>query len=127
MIRRKPERNDRNAGGTRLRKRIDDAGVALLVRAYLNARIMDGGVVKDRVEGTPQGGPLSPLLANVLLDEVDTKELERRGHCFVRYADDCKVYVCRRRAGERVLALLRRLYGRLKTEDQRGQQCGSAA
>lgn len=62
--------------------------------------------------GTPQGGPLSPLLANVLLDEVD-KELERRGHCFVRYADDCNVYVGSRKAGERVMALLRRLYGRL--------------
>ena len=97
----------------RLRKRIDDAGVIRLVRAYLNAGIMDGGVVMDRDEGTPQGGPLSPLLANALLDEVD-KELERRGHYFVRYADDCNVYVRSRRAGERVMALLRRLYGRLK-------------
>ena len=74
---------------------------------------MAGGVVVDRDEGTPQGGPLSPLLANVLLDEVD-KELEARGHCFVRYADDCNVYVRSHRAGERVMALLRRLYGRLK-------------
>ena len=97
----------------RLKKRIDDAGVIRLVRAYLNAGIMDGGVVMERDEGTPQGGPLSPLLANVLLDEVD-RELERRGHCFVRYADDCNVYVRSRRAGERVMALLRRLYGRLK-------------
>ena len=97
----------------RLRKRIDEAGVIRLVRAYLNAGIMAGGVVIDRDEGTPQGGALSPLLANVLLDEVD-KELEGRGHCFVRYADDCNVYVRSRRAGERVMALLRRLYGRLK-------------
>ncbi|QEZ46897.1 group II intron reverse transcriptase/maturase [Cupriavidus oxalaticus] len=97
----------------RLQKRIDDAGVIRLVRSYLNAGIMDGGVVMDRDEGTPQGGPLSPLLANVLLDEVD-RELERRGHCFARYADDCNVYVCSRRAGERVMALLRRLYGHLK-------------
>jgi hypothetical protein len=66
-----------------------------------------------RSEGTPQGGPLSPLLANVLLDEVD-KELERRGHCFVRYADDANVYVRSRRAGKRVMALLLKLYGRLR-------------
>lgn len=97
----------------RLRKRIDDAGAIRLIRAYLNAGMMRDGVVQERHEGTPQGGPLSPLLANVLLDEVD-KELERRGHCFVRYADDANVYVCSRRAGERVLALLRRLYGRLR-------------
>jgi RNA-directed DNA polymerase len=73
---------------------------------------MDDGVVQTRTMGTPQGGPLSPLLANVLLDEVD-KALERRGHCFVRYADDANVYVRSRRAGERVMALLRRLYGKL--------------
>ena len=81
----------------RLRKRIDDAGVIRLIRAYLNSGIMRDGVVQERYQGTPQGGPLSPLLANVLLDEVD-KELERRGHCFVRYADDCAP---RRRAGGR--------------------------
>jgi RNA-directed DNA polymerase len=97
----------------RLRRRIDDAGVIRLVRAYLNSGIMVGGVVQERYQGTPQGGPLSPLLANVLLDEVD-KELERRGHCFVRYADDANVYVRSRRAGERVMALLRRLYGQLR-------------
>jgi RNA-directed DNA polymerase len=97
----------------RLQKRIDDAGMIRLVRSYLNAGIMDGGVVMGRDEGTPQGGPLSPLLANVLLDEVD-RELERRGHRFVRYADDCNVYVCSLRAGERVMELLRLLYGRLK-------------
>ncbi|MGF6470509.1 RNA-directed DNA polymerase [Paraburkholderia youngii] len=97
----------------RLQKRIGDAGVIRLIRAYLNSGIMDGGVVQQREQGTPQGGPLSPLLANVLLDEVD-KELERHGHCFVRYADDANVYVRSRRAGERVMALLRRLYGRLR-------------
>lgn len=97
----------------RLQKRISDEGVIRLIRAYLNSGIMDGGVVIERHEGTPQGGPLSPLLANVLLDEVD-KELERRGHCFVRYADDCNVYVRSRRAGERVMGLLRRLYARLR-------------
>jgi RNA-directed DNA polymerase len=97
----------------RLDKRIGDAGVIRLIRAYLNSGIMTGGVVQERYQGTPQGGPLSPLLANVLLDEVD-KELERRGHCFVRYADDANVYVRSRRAGERVMVLLRRLYGELK-------------
>lgn len=96
----------------RLQKRIGDAGVIRLIRAYLNAGVMSDGVVQGRDEGTPQGGPLSPLLANVLLDEVD-KDLERRGHCFVRYADDANVYVRSRRAGERVMALLRRQYGRL--------------
>ena len=97
----------------RLRKRIEDAGVIRLIRAYLNSGIMSDGVVQVRHLGTPQGGPLSPLLANVLLDEVD-KELEHRGHCFARYADDCNVYVRSRRAGERVMALLKRLYGELK-------------
>ena len=96
----------------RLKKRVDDAGVIRLVRAYLHAGIMDGGVVVERAEGTPQGGPLSPLLANVLLDEVD-RELERRGHRFARYADDCNVYVGSRRAGERVMALLVRCYDKL--------------
>ncbi|HWE86022.1 MAG TPA: reverse transcriptase domain-containing protein, partial [Terracidiphilus sp.] len=97
----------------RLRKRVADTGVIRLVRAYLTSGIMDGGVSMARSEGTPQGGPLSPLLANLLLDEVD-KELERRGHCFVRYADDANVYVRSRRAGKRVMALLLKLYGRLR-------------
>lgn len=96
----------------RLRKRVNDAGVIRLVRAYLNAGIMDGGVVLERAEGTPQGGPLSPLLANVLLDEVD-RELERRGHRFARYADDCNVYVRSLKAGERVMAMLKRRYDKL--------------
>ena len=96
----------------RLSRRIADKAVLRLVRRYLMAGIMEGGVHRERYEGTPQGGPLSPLLANVLLDEVD-RELERRGHRFVRYADDCNLYVRSRRAGERVLAGLRRLYGRL--------------
>jgi RNA-directed DNA polymerase len=97
----------------RVQKRIGDAGVIRLIRAYLNSGIMMDGVVQERVVGTPQGGPLSPLLANVLLDEVD-KELERRGHSFVRYADDANVYVRSRRAGQRVMALLRELYGQLR-------------
>ena len=97
----------------RLNKRLGDAGVIRLIRAYLDSGIMSDGVVQQRERGTPQGGPLSPLLANVLLDEVD-KELERRGHCFVRYADDANVYVHSRRAGDRVMALLRRLYAKLQ-------------
>ncbi len=97
---------------SRLRRRGADTGVIRLIRAYLNSGMMVHGVVVATTEGTPQGGPLSPLLANVLLDEVD-RELERRGHRFVRYADDCNVYVGSRRAGEKVMGLLRRLYARL--------------
>ncbi len=97
----------------KLDKRIEDRRMLGLIRRYLDAGILANGVVVERHEGTPQGGPLSPLLANVLLDEVD-KELEKRGHTFVRYADDCNVYVRSRRAGERVMGLLRRLYAKLR-------------
>jgi RNA-directed DNA polymerase len=98
---------------SRLVKRIADRRVLRLTRRYLNAGVLANGVVIERHEGTPQGGPLSPLLANVLLDEVD-KELERRGHAFVRYADDLNVYVRSERAGERVMTSLRKLFGKLK-------------
>ncbi len=98
---------------SRLVRRIRDRRVLGLIRRYLGAGVMAQGVLTERYEGTPQGGPLSPLLANVLLDEVD-KELERRGHAFVRYADDCNVYVRSRRAGERAMKLLRRLIARLR-------------
>jgi group II intron reverse transcriptase/maturase len=97
----------------RLEKRIGDKRMLGLIRRYLTAGIMANGVVVERIEGTPQGGPLSPLLANVLLDEVD-KELEKRGHAFVRYADDLNVYVRSRRAGEDTMQTLRRLYARLR-------------
>jgi RNA-directed DNA polymerase len=97
----------------RLVKRIADRRVLRLIRRYLNVGVLANGVVIERHEGTPQGGPLSPLLANVLLDEVD-KELERRGHAFVRYADDLNVYVRTQRSGERVMASLRKLFGKLK-------------
>ena len=97
----------------RLAKRIGDKRMLGLIRRYLEAGVMVNGVVMERDEGTPQGGPLSPLLANVLLDEVD-KELERRGHTFVRYADDCNVYVRSRRAGERVMKAMRRMYEKLR-------------
>lgn len=97
----------------RLAKRIEDKRMLRLIRRYLEAGIMVNGVVMEREEGTPQGGPLSPLLANVLLDEVD-KELEKRGLSFVRYADDCNVYVRSERAGARVLEGLKKLYGTLR-------------
>jgi RNA-directed DNA polymerase len=87
---------------SRVARKVKDKRVLLLIRRYLQAGIMEGGVVSPRSEGTPQGGPLSPLLSNILLDELD-KELERRGHRFVRYADDCNVYVRSRPAGDRVL------------------------
>jgi group II intron reverse transcriptase/maturase len=97
----------------KLHNRIADQRMLRVIRRFLEAGIMADGVVMERYEGTPQGGPLSPLLANVLLDQVD-KELERRGHTFVRYADDCNVYVGSKRAGERVMRTLRELYRRLR-------------
>lgn len=87
---------------SRVARKVKDKRVLLLIRRYLQAGIMQGGVCSPRTEGTPQGGPLSPLLSNILLDDLD-KELERRGHRFARYADDCNVYVRSRAAGERVL------------------------
>jgi group II intron reverse transcriptase/maturase len=97
----------------RLAKRIGDKRMLGLIRRYLNAGIMANGVVMERHEGTPQGGPLSPLLANVLLDEVD-KELEKRGIAFVRYADDLNAYVGSLRAGQDVMETLKRLYAGLR-------------
>lgn len=97
----------------KLSARIADKRMLGLIRRYLEAGIMANGVVVERMEGTPQGGPLSPLLANVLLDEVD-KELEKRGLSFARYADDLNVYVRSKRAGEDAMQTLRRLYARLR-------------
>jgi RNA-directed DNA polymerase len=85
-----------------LAKRIDDKALLKVIRGYLTAGALEGGLVKPRSEGTPQGGPLSPFLSNIVLHELD-QELERRGHRFVRYADDCNIYVRSRRAGERVM------------------------
>ncbi len=73
-------------------KRVEDKRLRKLIRAFLNAGVMENGLVSPSVEGTPQGGPLSPLLSNLVLDELD-RELERRGHRYVRYADDCNIYV----------------------------------
>ena len=86
----------------RVARKIKDKRVLLLIRRYLQAGAMVGGLTMVKLEGTPQGGPLSPLLSNIILDDLD-KELERRGHSFCRYADDCNIYVKSRRAGERVL------------------------
>lgn len=98
----------------RVARRVKDKRVLRLIRRYLQAGMMEGGLVSPRTEGTPQGSPLSPLLSNVLLDELD-KELEGRGHRFVRYADDCNVYVRSEGAGERVMASLERfLWQRLR-------------
>ncbi len=91
----------------RVARRIGDKRVLKLIRRYLEAGMMIGGVVSPRVEGTPQGGPLSPLLSNVLLDDLD-KELEKRGHTFCRYADDCNTYIKSKRAGQRILASITR-------------------
>ena len=91
----------------RVARRVKDRRVLRLIRRYLQAGVMEGGLVSPRTEGTPQGGPLSPLLSNILLDELD-KELERRGHRFVRYADDCNVYVQSQGAGRRVMSSLER-------------------
>lgn len=97
---------------SRLARKIGDRSMLRLVRRYLEAGVMADGVVVQRYMGTPQGGPLSPLLANVLLDEVD-KELEARGHAFARYADDVRVFVRSQKAGERVMRSLVHLFGKL--------------
>ena len=83
-------------------KRVEDKRLLKLIRAFLNAGVMENGLVSPSVEGTPQGGPLSPLLSNLVLDELD-QELERRGHRYLRYADDCNIYVRSQRAGQRVM------------------------
>jgi RNA-directed DNA polymerase len=88
-------------------KRISDRRMLKLIRAFLNAGVMEDGLVSPTVEGTPQGGPLSPLLSNLVLDELD-RELEARGHRFVRYADDCNIYVRSERAGQRVMESVKR-------------------
>jgi RNA-directed DNA polymerase len=95
-------------------KRVADQRVRKLIRGYLTAGVLANGLVGPTDEGTPQGGPLSPLLSNLILDVLD-KELERRGHRFVRYADDCNIYVRSQRAGKRVMASVEQfLAGRLK-------------
>jgi len=102
-------------------KRIRDKRLLKLIRAFLNAGVMENGLVSPSVEGTPQGGPLSPLLSNVVLDELD-RELERRGHRFVRYADDCNIYVRSEKAGQRVMESVKRFITKrlkLKVNEQK--------
>ena len=89
-------------------KRVEDKRLLKLIRAFLNAGVMENGLVSPSVEGTPQGGPLSPLLSNLVLDELD-RELERRGHRYLRYADDCNIYVRSQRAGQRVMESITRV------------------
>ena len=98
----------------RVARKVKDKRVLKLIRGYLNAGVMENGVTKETVEGTPQGGPLSPLLANILLDDLD-QELTKREHRFVRYADDCNIFVKSKRAGERVMnSVIRFVEGKLK-------------
>ena len=92
-------------------KRVSDRRILRLIRGFLTAGVLADGLVGPTDEGTPQGGPLSPLLSNLMLDVLD-RELERRGHRFVRYADDCNIYVRSRRAGERVMASVERFLAR---------------
>ena len=106
---------------SRLARHVEDTRLLGLVRRFLQSGMMQTGVCVRREEGTPQGGPLSPLLANLLLDDLD-KELERRGHCFCRYADDCNIYVCSQKAGERVMeSVTRFLETRLKLKVNRAK------
>lgn len=88
---------------SRVARKIKDKRVLHLIRSYLQAGLFEGGIISPRSEGTPQGGPLSPLLSNILLDELD-KELEKRSHSFCRYADDCNIYVRTKRSAERTMA-----------------------
>src|SRR4030088_1538724 len=88
-------------------KRVEDKRLLKLIRAFLNAGGMENGLVSPSVEGTPEGAPLAPLLSNLVLDELD-RELEARGHRFVRYADDCNIYVRSERAGQRVMESVKR-------------------
>src|SRR6201987_867004 len=105
----------------RIETRVSDRRLLKLIRSFLKAGVIEGGLVSPVDEGTPQGGPLSPLLSNIVLDEFD-RELERRGLRFARYADDCNVYVRSRRAGERVMASITRFITtklKLKVNEQK--------
>ncbi len=105
----------------KLKQRIKDPRVLKLIRKYLKAGIMHNSEVTNPIEGTPQGGPLSPLLSNIILDYLD-KELERRGHKFCRYADDCNIYVKTKRSGERVMASITKFISeRLKLKVNSGK------
>ena len=111
----------------RVAKRVSDKRMLKLIRAFLNAGVMENGLVSPTDEGTPQGGPLSPLLSNIVLDDLD-RELERRGHRFVRYADDCNIYVRSERAGQRVMESITSLHRQeAQAQGERGEECGGPA
>lgn len=113
------DRVDHDILMSRVARKVKDKRVLKLIRRYLEAGIMEDGLATPRSTGTPQGGPLSPLLSNILLDDLD-KELEMRGHAFCRYADDCNIYVMTRRSGERVMeSITRFLEKRLKLKVNR--------
>lgn len=115
------DRVNHDALMARVARKVKDKGALRLIRRYLKAGVLIDGLTSPIIEGTPQGGPLSPLLSNIMLDDLD-KELERRGHQFCRYADDCNVYVRSRRAGERLMASLSRfLEKRLKLKVNEGK------
>jgi retron-type reverse transcriptase len=111
-----------------LSKKVGDKRTLKLIRAYLSSGMMEGGIISTRQEGTPQGSPASPLLSNIILDELD-RELAGRGHRFVRYADDCSIYVSSKISGERVMASVTRfieekLLLKVNREKTKGQQAG---
>jgi RNA-directed DNA polymerase len=111
---------------SRVVRKVKDERVVKLIRLYLEAGLMEGGVVSARTEGTPQGGPLSPLLSNILLTDLD-RELERRGHRFCRYADDCNIYVGSQRSGQRVMtAITAFLEQRLKLKVNASERGGAS-
>ena len=108
-------------------KRVTDKRILKLIRGFLTAGVLADGLVSPTEEGTPQGGPLSPLLSNLMLDELD-KELEKRGHRFVRYADDCNIYVRSQRAGERVMASIEQFLDQApQAQGQQGEERGRQA
>ena len=110
----------------RIAQRVEDPRLRRLIRAFLNAGVMENGLVGPSVDGTPQGGPLSPLLSNLVLDDLD-RELERRGLRFVRYADDCNIYVRTERAGHRVMDRVTRFLDHAaQAHGQCIEECGGA-
>jgi hypothetical protein len=120
-FRRRRRDSNRDRLMSRVAERISDKRLLTLIRAFLKAGVMEKGLVRPVDEGTPQGGPLSPLLSNLVLDDLD-RELTRRGHRFCRYADDCSIYVRSRRAGERVMASVSRFVStrlRLKVNESK--------